>query len=250
MKRVFLVFLVVLLGVTSFAFPSRAKADDQAMVYVIHGIVGTDVAPSLDPALPVDILVNDALCALSGFTFGETAGPLALAAGTYNIKISLANAAAPCSNGAVIEADVPFEAGENATVIAHLTEDGAPTASKFVNDVSRITPGFARVTLRHTAAAPTVDIELGRMRKRFNDVARIEGLSNPEQAGPLNVRGGFYTASIFPAGSNESVAGPLTQAFKPFTAYIYYAVGSLETGSFTLLAQTFNLRPEPMRWRR
>jgi hypothetical protein len=241
MKRALVFLMIVALALTSFAFPAPARADGDAAVYVIHGIPGQDLG--LDPALPVDVLVNDALCALSDFRFGQTAGLLALPAGTYNIKISLANAADPCSNGAVIDADVPFAAGENATVIAHLTAGGAPTASKFVNDVSALNPGTGRVIVRHTAAAPMVDIKIEFSRKFNPLVTMIEGLSNPEQAGPLAVRPGLYDVTIFPAGSDQPVAGPVRIGVKPFTAYAYYAVGSLDTGSFTLLAQTFNLRP-------
>ena len=59
-----------------------------AEVLVIHGIRGEDLG--LDPALPVDVAVNGG-CFLAGFTFGEVAGPVALAPGDYVIEISLAD---------------------------------------------------------------------------------------------------------------------------------------------------------------
>jgi hypothetical protein len=112
------------------AMISTAGADAHAAnVRVAHGIPGQDLGA--DPALPVDVLVNDSICLLEGFTFGEFAGPVELDPGTYNIKISLASPSDACSNPPVIEADVPFDAGEDATVIAHLSEAGDPTASKF-----------------------------------------------------------------------------------------------------------------------
>ena len=53
---------------------------------------------------------------------------------------------------------VAVPAGANATVVAHLTADGKPALTPFVNDVSAVPAGQARVTVRHTAAAPAVDV--------------------------------------------------------------------------------------------
>lgn len=51
--------------------------------------------------------------------------------------IHLANSANPCGNAPVIgPAAIPLYAGENSTILAHLTASGAPTASKFVNNVT------------------------------------------------------------------------------------------------------------------
>ena len=241
MKLVTRISLILLLAITTFGFgqPAQAQAED-AMVYVIHGIPGEDLG--LDPALPVDVLVNDAICALEGFTFGEIAGPLNLAAGTYNIKISPANAGDPCGNAAVIEADVPFEAGESATVIAHLTEDGAPTASKFTNRVTPLHPLMARLAIRHTAAAPEVDIELKAVIRRLSFSGIIEGISNGEQAGPFSV---FtmpqYEVSLYPAGTTDPVFGPVTLNLEAGTAYFVYAIGSLQNETFTLLTHTIQV---------
>jgi hypothetical protein len=127
MKKLAIGAMAAVIG--ALAMISTAGADAHAAnVRVAHGIPGQDLGA--DPALPVDVLVNDSICLLEGFTFGEFAGPVELAPGTYNIKISLASTPA-CSNPPVIEADVPFDAGEDATVIAHLSEAGDPTASKF-----------------------------------------------------------------------------------------------------------------------
>ena len=51
-----------------------------------------------------------------------------------------------------------MSAGVDATVVAHLDADGSPTASVFVNDTSEIRDGDARLTVRHTAEAPEVDV--------------------------------------------------------------------------------------------
>jgi hypothetical protein len=244
MKRFTLLALVLALVLSAFGFISPAAAAPdagrKAKVSVIHGIPGQDLG--LPAELPVDILVNDAICLLKGFEFGEIVGPVNLDAGTYNFKISPANTAAPCSNAPVITADVPFAAGENSTVIAHLTEAGAPTASKFVNDVSLGTRMMSRLTVRHTAAAPAVDLGVG---ISFGDLTlgtKIEGLANPEQAGPVNIPAYRYEVTLYPAGSDTAVFGPVTLNLRPRTAYFVYAVGSLANNTFTLITQTVSIK--------
>ncbi|WP_425454185.1 DUF4397 domain-containing protein [Geodermatophilus normandii] len=52
-------------------------------------------------------------------------------------------------------------AGANATVAAHLTADGRPALTPFVNDTSAVPAGQGRVVVRHVAAAPAVDVRAG-----------------------------------------------------------------------------------------
>jgi hypothetical protein len=211
-----------------------------AIVYVIHGIPGADLG--LDPALPVDVLVNDAICLLEGFEFGEITPPQSLPAGTYNIKISLADPTDPCSGSPVIEADVPFAADESATVIAHLTEAGDPTASKFVNDVTPTGRGKARVAVRHTAAAGAVDVDVRRPLEP-TPFLFIEDLTNPNEA-QTEIRPGEWDVTIYPADDPNPVFGPVTVQFRPFTGFFVYAVGTPGTGTFTLIPHViYGLHP-------
>lgn len=231
MKKLVIGALAAVIG--ALAMISTAGADAHvANVRVAHGIPGQDLG--LEPALPVDVLVNDSICLLEGFTFGEFAGPVELAPGTYNIKISLASSPA-CENAPVIEADVPFDAGEDATVIAHLSEAGDPTASKFVNDLSRTGSVESRLIVHHTAAAPMVDIEVRRP-SRFGPTLNIDDFSNGDQAS-AEAWPGRWKVSIAPAGATDPVFGPIPFNVRPFKTYLVYAVGSVDTGSFTLLVE-------------
>jgi hypothetical protein len=251
MKRKLLVSLGLVLVLSLLSLGIASADDEKAMVYVGHGIPGE--ALGLPNELPVDVLVNDAICLLEGFEFGEFAGPVELDADTYNIKILLADEDVPCSGVLVIEADVPFEAGETSTVIAHLTVDGLGiTASKFVNDVSAAVAGYTRLTVRHVAAAPAVDIKLFRGWERGRMVGSIAGLENPEEAGPLNIRPGAYEAVILVAGTSDVVLG-VPVVLEPHKSYIVYAVGGVDTSTFTVLLQVIDLgivpppRPVPPR---
>jgi hypothetical protein len=247
MKRKFTITLILVLVLSAFSVAIVSAQDEPATVYVGHGIPGA--ARGLPNELPVDVLVNDTLCLLEGFEFGAFAGPVFLDAGTYNIKILLA-AEVPCTGPAVIEADVPFAAGETSTVIAHLTADGSPgagdllglgiTASKFVNDVSPAVAGHTRLTVRHVAQAPAVDIALYRGWERGRMVGLIPGLENPNQAGPLDIRPGGYEAVITASGTDVEVLG-LEVELNPHKSYLVYAVGGLDPNTFTVLVQVLEL---------
>jgi hypothetical protein len=118
--------------------------------------------------------------------------------------------------------------------LAHLDELGLPTASKFANDVSRTSPGTARVVVHHTAAAGAVDIDV---RRPYADEAEIfvEDFAPGAQAA-VELRPGNWSATIFPAGIDEAVLGPATLKLRPYRAYFIYAVGSVEADTFTLIA--------------
>lgn len=226
------VFAVVLASLLVVVPAQAEEAARPAQVYIIHGIPGRDLGLKRN-RLPVDIAVND-VCTLTNFKFRQVVGPVELPEGTYNIKISLANKKHPCSNAPVIEADVPFAAGESATVIAHLSEAGAPTASKFVND---LTPAASAengvVVARHTAAVPTVDL-LVSLEGSDEVLATIAGVSNGAQARaelPVYTK---FSVGFAPAGTTTVVASATIEACEDEIA-IYHAVGSLTNKTFTII---------------
>ncbi len=234
MKKTMLSLLIpaVLLA----AAPVQAQQAPVAEVFVIHGIPGADVgAPG---PLPVDVSVNGA-CALTNFQYGQIVGALHFAPGTYNIAIHLANASSPCGNAPVIgPAAIPFYAGENSTVIAHLTASGAPTASKFVNNLSKTPAGRNRVSVHHTAAAPAVDAYVT---TSFGNPLATAGLAtgvvNGEQAtlpapGPVAVQ-----FALTAAGTQTAAFGPVVLRLEAGRAYMLYAVGSLARGTLNVIAK-------------
>ena len=219
--------LMMAVGVASAAMIETTVADtDDATVYVVHGI----------PGVLVDVEVNGD-CLLPGFDFGEMAGPLSLPEDTYNIKIRPANEDDPCSEGPVIDIDVPFTAGENVTVIAHLDDMGDFTASKFDNDFSATGRRKARLIVHHTADAPLVYVRVSRNGGNSPKLM-IEDFVNGDQA-VAETRPGEWYVSIMPADEMTPVFGPVMVELKPFTAYRIYAVGDVAGGTFTLLSYPY-----------
>ncbi|GAA2039498.1 DUF4397 domain-containing protein [Agromyces tropicus] len=197
--------------------PANA-AEDTAMLSVLHGV----------PGLTVDVYVNDELT-LDDFEPGDLAGPLELAPGTYTVAITAADAA-DASEPAIGPVDLPLEAGMDYTAAAHLDADGNPTATLFTNDTSDIAAGEGRLTVRHIAAAPAVDVLAG------GDPV-IEGLANPDEA-TLDLPAGTVSASVAAAGTTDPVLGPADVDVAEGTLTIAYAWGSLDDDTLALAVQT------------
>jgi hypothetical protein len=198
--------------------PAATAQTDGGDVTVIHGI----------PGLTVDVYVNGDLT-LEGFEPGEVAGPLNLPAGDYDLDI------APAGSGidaAVLSGQASVTDGLNASIIANLGEDGTPTISIFVNDTSEIAGGESRLVVRHTAAAPEVDILLADGTELFG------GVSNPQE-GQADVPAGSYDVEIAPAGAGVegSVFSVPGVELPEGTARIVYATGSLADETFGLVIQ-------------
>jgi hypothetical protein len=197
-----------------------AGAAENASVTVVHGIPGT----------PVNVFVNGDLT-LRNFTPSTVAGPLSLPAGSYEVKIFPAANTAGTGNP-VVSATAQVPAGANVTLVAHLTAAGKPAITPFVNDVSKLAAGQARLIVRHTAAAPAVDVRAG-------GTPVIEGLTNPKQA-VLNLPAATVKADVVLAGTSTVAIGPADVTLKEGTATIVYAVGSAEQKTLGLVVQTIS----------
>jgi len=225
MKRinVLLVLGLFVLAVTA----GYAQAQDKnAQVFVIHGIPGIDLG--LDPDLSVDVYVDDAL-AIPGFKFKQKVGPLAFPAGTYNIKIALEGTTDP-----VIEADVPFFSNETAVVIAHLTDEGGITASKFVYDMSPISGIKSRFYFNHLANAPTVDVWANRTTGVGNPMFRVDEISNGDKFF-VEVRPKEWLLSLGPTGTGIELTSKHVR-LQYAKATLIFALGSLENQTFTFIS--------------
>ena len=133
-------------------------------------------------------------------------------------------------------ADVP--AGGNVTLVAHLDAGGQPKISPFVNDVGSVPAGQARLVVRHTAAAPAVDVLAG-------GKPVLEGVTNGQQ-GDLEVPAGSVSAAVAAAGTTDPVIGPADVNLAEGTATFVHAVGSLQNQNLALVSFTVsNLHSSP-----
>ena len=100
----------------------------------------------------------------------------------------------------------------------------------FVNDTSPVGAGKARVTVRHVAAAPAVDVRAG-------GTPVISGLTNPNEQS-LVVDAGTIAADVTLAGTGTVVLGPADLNLAEGTSTIVYAWGSASQNNLALAVQT------------
>jgi hypothetical protein len=200
--------------------PAHA-ATQEATVSVLHGV----------PGLTVDVYA-DGEELIPDFEPGTLTDPLSLPAGSYDLQV-FADGDSPGNGQPAIEANgVEVPAGANATVVAHLDADGNPTLTPFVNDTSRTVPGQSRLTVRHTAAAPAVDV-------RADGQAVVTDLTNPDEASTA-VPASTYEADVTLAGTDQVVLGPADLQLAEGTSTIVYAWGSAEDENLDLAVQTID----------
>lgn len=211
--------IMTLVALMIMAVPATALAQSSdGTVTVVHGV----------PDLTVDVYVNDDLT-IEDFEYGTVTDPLTLPAADYDIDIRAADAD-PASDP-VLTQMVTLPAGANATIEANLDGSGAPMISVWVNDISTIDAGNGRVTVRHTAAAPNVDI-------LANDGALFTNVANGGE-GVADVPAGDYNVKVTAAGDAATVVREVPALTIPEgTNVIVYAIGDLEGGSFELAVQT------------
>ena len=202
---------------------AAANAQDAAEVTLLHGIPGATVDVAVDGEVVIPGFEPGATQDLSAFA-GQTLANLEVrAAGTEDVVI-----------GPVAEFAVP--ASGSWTVVAHLDADGNPTVTPFENNSAPTADGEGRLTVRHTAAAPAVDLVVG-------DARPIEGAENGASADLELPAGEIAGAQLAPAGGDPIVDVP-TVNLTTGTNLIVYAVGSLEGETFTFYTQEYEVGTE------
>ncbi|USQ74755.1 DUF4397 domain-containing protein [Ornithinimicrobium cryptoxanthini] len=214
--------LALMTGVTAVAFAAPAAADGhESTVSVLHGV----------PGLTVDVYVNGEE-AIPDFEPGTLTDPMMMAAGSYDIDIYADGDTPDTAEPALSASGLEVPGGANLTLAAHLGEDGTPMLSAFVNDVSQTAAGEARLTVRHAAAAPAVDVRAG-------GTPVIEGLTNPNEE-VLDLPAGTVSADVVLGGTEDVVLGPADLNLAEGTNTIVYAWGSAADANLDLAVQTID----------
>ena len=227
---------IVMLATVMPASPAAASTPmapgEDATVSVLHAIpagLGADV---------VDVYVGRALI-INDLTPG-TLKTVKLAGGTYALTVlpdgRELGTAAPLLRAP--QTKVP--AGANVTVTANLDAAGRPVLNAFTNDTSTVGRGMGRLTVRHIAFAPAVDLRsAGRI--LFTD------LRNPRQA-DLGLNAGRFAPYATIAGTRDVVLRPtpITITNKPGTSdmgtnSIVYLWGSAVDGSLRAVVQNVRI---------
>jgi hypothetical protein len=189
---------------------TASAAGSTSSLNIVHGIPGVDV----------EVCVNGTV-AIPDFNPGDVVTGVSLPAGTYDVKIVASGDA--CGDPAILGANgIDLAAGKDYTAIAYLAADGEPTLGLFKNNVKPLAAGKARLTVRHTAAAPAVDVWA-------NGGVLLQEVRNGDSA-TLAVPTGVYATWVSLPGGYEPVIGPAVLKLKNGTAYQVYAWGDGTTG--------------------
>jgi hypothetical protein len=230
MKRV---IAVLFAGALAFALApaSPTAAQDASQVYVVHAI---DLESGVG-STPVTVCVDGAQT-LTDFRTGDVAGPLELPAGTYNVQV-FAGADVPCDDDVapVIDEDVDVPGGQNLSLIAAPDAEGRYGLVALPNPVECYDAPNGRVTARHMAIAPPVNVRLG-------EVPVIENLANGEQQS-LDVPAGPYAdINVVLAADGSPVIDIGTIDVVEGQALIAYVIGG-GNQEISVFTQTLDLEP-------
>ncbi len=222
MKRIvaLLAALLAAAGLVATTGPvAPAGAQSGARIHLIHGI----------PDTPVDVFANGEVV-IPDFQFGDTEDLSALAGQTL---AGLEVRPAGTEDVAIDGGDLALPASGNVTAIAHLDAAGTPTLTVFENDTAPIAAGQGRLVVRHTAAAPAVDV-------KANGEVAFSNLSNPNEA-KADLPAGTISAEVVPTGASEPVViGPADLPVTEGSELIVYAVGSLDGGTLQTLTESID----------
>ncbi len=202
-------------------------------VTVVHGIKG----------VPVDVYLDGRL-ALANFQPKAVAGPLNLTEGSHRVQLFTRRVnppqAAPTS-GALVDTTLTLAGGKNLSIVAHATYNasgtGFPVITVFENNLDPNGVVGSRLSVRHVADAPPVDVLL-------NGAVAVPGLANGSGA-DAPVAPGDYNVGVNLAGTTTVVLPPATLRVNASVLTNVYAIAALDGTGVELLVQTLPLRLPP-----
>ncbi len=163
---------------------------------------------------------------ISGFEFGSTADFAVLAGQALSVDLFDADSGDKLTDTPI---DVSIPSTGSWTFVAHLGPDESPMITSFQNDRTPTSDGQGRITFRHVAAAPSVDVTGGDGTVFAETVANANGASFAVPAGMVD------DLQLAVAGDDTAVDIPLIEVASGQEVTVY-AVGSLVGETFDFLA--------------
>lgn len=209
-----------------------ASTSESGYLYLVQGIPGRDYSSTTDPQFPIDVLLNDEICYGHGLAFGSITGPLTFVPGSYDVKISVANTLAPCSNSPIVDSTVKLDSDQNVSAVFALDSTGAPALSTFTNSFSSEEANFGRILFAQAADAPAVTVTF------------VNTATNKKYTYTVNP--GALLDESLPAGSYTVAVSEGTTTLIPTTSVdlssqsvtLLYAVGEASNNTVTLETKT------------
>jgi len=160
--------------------------------------------------------------------------------GDYDIVVVPAGESRVSSTPLLSTDDIELRPGGNHTLTLHLSETGRPTTTFFTNKTRTVGQNMGRMTFRHIAHAPSVDVR-SRGSRIMTDLGNGDGADTGLMAGDYKVR-------VVREGTREKLVPMSVQAITNAPGRqdmgnnrIVYLWGSQKDGSLRLMVQDFPL---------
>jgi hypothetical protein len=196
--------------------PQTTSAQTAADLTLVHGIPGSTVDVLVDGTVVIDAFVPGSLANISSFA-GQTLA---------NVSVT-DDATGDVLIGPIASLVIP-DSGSH-SLVAHLDATGTAVLSTFANNTADTATGDARLTLRHTAEAPAVDLIVG-------DQRPIVGATNGQSAELELPAGELADAQLAPTGE-VGIAEIAKLDLAANTNTIVYAVGSVTDDTLDFVVQ-------------
>jgi hypothetical protein len=205
-------------------------ASSASSLYIVQGLAGRNHAAATDPAFPVDVLLNDEVCYVHGIPFGTVQGPLTFLPGSYNIKVSIANTLAPCSNSPLIDRTITIDATTDYSAVIALNAAGTPVLRTFTNNLSPVAANFSRLLFAQAANSPAVQVILQNSTTKKSYTYTV----NPGGLLDVNLPAGYYTIEIN-EGATTLTSSPIVLDSQAAT--LLYAIGEASNNTVVLASR-------------
>lgn len=191
---------------------AASAAPGDATLWVVHGV----------PGATVEVCVNGA-AVKEDFMYRQKFSAT-LPAGDYSFALYAngANCTGTPIDNAAISRTLLMD-GNNTIVAAPAAKSGKVRFFWFSNDVGNTPRDNFRLSIRHVAVAPAVNVFMNK--QRMTNPELTQGSSKTVQ---LTV--GDYITRVKPAGSLTTVLGPTTLSYASRTAVQLYIVGNSTVG--------------------
>lgn len=226
------VMLAALMPPSPAAATTPMAPGEDATVSVLHAIPAGLGADVVDVYAGRELIIDD-------LTPG-TLKTVKLAGGTYELTVLQDGRTPGAATPLLRAARTKVPSGANVTVTANLDAAGRPALNAFTNDTSTVGRGMGRLTVRHVAFAPAVDVR---------NAGRIlfATLRNSRQA-DAGLNAGRFAPYATIAGTRDVVLRPtpITITNKPGTSdmgtnTIVYLWGSAVDGSLRTAVQNVRI---------
>jgi hypothetical protein len=211
---------------------ASAQSSD-AYLFVVHGAAGRNIAPTTNPAIPVDVLANDQLCLVKGVAFGDVAGPITVPAGSYNLKVSLSDAINPCSKSAVFETTANLSAGTTTFGVIGISSAHQLIGQFFQPSLAPLSVGLSRVVIANMSDATLTAALTASSNEEINSLNNIAPLTSQTAEAPS----ANYTGAIYLAGTQNQVFGPLSADLASRSLNFYVLAGLTANNSVEVIGK-------------